>query len=120
LSFKIETVDDKGLHISHRMQGFPPEGYELLPPNSPEYFYHEEVENHLDIGSVVTPLLANPEKALVTVEEDSTLPINPVLGWCFEYFFFNGHILFACDIIYVILSFSYFEGIIKNLYINFP
>jgi hypothetical protein len=78
LSFKIETVDDKGLRRSRRMQGFPPEGYEPLPPNSPEDIYREEVENHSDVGSVATPLLANPERALVTVEEDSTLPINPL------------------------------------------
>ena len=57
----------KGIHTSRRMQGFPPEGYEPLPPNSLEDTYREEVENHLDLGSVATPLLANPERALVTV-----------------------------------------------------
>jgi hypothetical protein len=78
LSFKIETVDDKGLRRSRRMQGFPLEGYEPLPPNSPEDTYREEVENHSDAGSVATPLLANPERALVMVEE-GTLPVNPTL-----------------------------------------
>jgi hypothetical protein len=51
------------------MQGFPPEGYKPLPPNSPEDIYHEEVENHSDAGSAATPLLENPKRALVTVEE---------------------------------------------------
>jgi hypothetical protein len=58
------------------MQGFPREGYEPLPPNSPKHFYCEEVENHSNVGSVATHLLTNPERALVTVEEYSTLPIN--------------------------------------------
>jgi hypothetical protein len=60
------------------MQGFPPEGYEPLPPNSPEYFYCEEVENRSDAESASILLLANPERALVTVEEDPIPPINPV------------------------------------------
>jgi hypothetical protein len=52
------------------MQGFPlEEGYEPLPPNSPEDIYREEVENRSDAGSVATPLLENPESALVTVED---------------------------------------------------
>jgi hypothetical protein len=72
-------VADKGIHRSRRMQGFPPEGYEPLPPNSPEDTYHEEVENHSDAGSAATPLLANPERDLVTVQEGSTLPANPTL-----------------------------------------
>jgi hypothetical protein len=79
LSLKIGTVVDKGLHRSHRMQGFPPEGYEPLPPNSPEDTYREEVENHSDVGSVATPLLANPERDLVMVQEDSTFPVNLAL-----------------------------------------
>jgi hypothetical protein len=68
------------------MQGFPLEGYEPLPPNSPEYFYREEVENHLDVGSIATPLLPNPESALVIVEDPiphitlvSEVPIDPLL-----------------------------------------
>jgi hypothetical protein len=77
LSLKIGTVADKGLRRSRRMQGFPPEGYEPLPPNSPEDTYREEVENHSDVGSVATPLLANPERDLVTVQEGSTFPVNP-------------------------------------------
>jgi hypothetical protein len=76
--FKIETIDNKGLRRSRRMQGIPLEGYKPLPPNSPEYFYREEVENHSDAGSAATPLLENIERALVTVEEDSIIPINPV------------------------------------------
>jgi hypothetical protein len=76
--FKIETLDDKGLHRARRMQGFPPEGYKPLPPNSPKDTYREEVENHSDTGSVSTPVVQNPERALVTVEE-GTLPINPTL-----------------------------------------
>jgi hypothetical protein len=55
-------------------KGLPLEGYEPLPPNSPEYFYREEVENHSDAGSVATPLLENPERALVMVED----PIPPI------------------------------------------
>jgi len=51
---------DKGLHRSRRIQWFPLEGYEPPPPNSPEDTYHEEVENHSYVGSVVTPFLANP------------------------------------------------------------
>jgi hypothetical protein len=66
-------VDDKGIHRSRRMQEFPPKGYEPLPPNSSEDTYREEIENHSDVKSVATPLLANPERALVTVEEGSTL-----------------------------------------------
>jgi hypothetical protein len=50
------------------MQGLPPEGYEPLPPNSLEEIYHEEAENCFDVGSVATPLLENPESALVTIE----------------------------------------------------
>jgi hypothetical protein len=60
------------------MQGIPPEGYEPLPPKSPKDTYREEVETHSDVGSDVTPLLTNPERALVTVEE-GTLPINLAL-----------------------------------------
>jgi hypothetical protein len=54
------------------MQGFPPKGYEPLPPNSPQEIYHEEVENHSDARSVATPLLENLEITLVTVE--NTIP----------------------------------------------
>jgi hypothetical protein len=60
------------------MQGFPLEGYEPLPPNSLNDIYHEEVDNHLDVGSDATPLLTNPKIDLVMVEE-GTLPINPTL-----------------------------------------
>jgi hypothetical protein len=60
-------VADKGLRRSRRMQGLPLEGYEPLPPNAPEDTYREEVENHSDVGSVATPLLENPKRALVTV-----------------------------------------------------
>ena len=59
------------------MQGFPLEGYEPLPPNSPEYFYHEEVENHSNDECVATPLLTKPERTLVIVEDPIPL-INPV------------------------------------------
>jgi hypothetical protein len=58
---KNGIVADKGICISHKMQGFPPEGYEPLPPNSPEDTYHEEFENHSDARSVSTPLLETPE-----------------------------------------------------------
>jgi hypothetical protein len=61
------------------MQGFLPEGYKALPPNLPEDTYREEVENHSDAGSAATPLLANLERALITIEEGSTFPINPTL-----------------------------------------
>jgi hypothetical protein len=68
------------------MQGFPLEGYEPLPPNSPEDIYREEVENRSDVGSVATPLLENPESTLVTVEDPiphtipvSEAPIEPLL-----------------------------------------
>jgi hypothetical protein len=68
------------------MQGFPLEGYEPLPPNSPEDIYREEVENRSDAGSVATPLLENPESALVTVEDSiphtipvSEAPLEPLL-----------------------------------------
>jgi hypothetical protein len=50
------------------MQGFPPEGYQPLPPNPPEDNYCGEVENQSDVGSVVTPLLDNSKGTLVTVE----------------------------------------------------
>jgi len=55
----------------------PPKGYKPLPPNSPEYFYHEEVENHSNAGRVSTPLLANTESTVIMVE-DPIPPINPV------------------------------------------
>jgi hypothetical protein len=83
-------VADKGLRRSRRMQGLNPEGYEPLPPNSPEDTYREEVKNHSDVGSVATPLLENPERDLVTVQEDSTflstqlwqfLSIHSLLNW---------------------------------------
>jgi hypothetical protein len=67
--FKIDIVDDKGLHKSRRMQGFPLEVYELFPLNSVDDIYCEEVDNHSDTGSVATPLLTNPEITLVMVEE---------------------------------------------------
>jgi hypothetical protein len=68
----------KGQNRSRRMQGFPLEGYKSLPTNSPKDTCHEEVENHSYAGSVTTPLLANPERALVMVEE-GTLTFNPNL-----------------------------------------
>jgi hypothetical protein len=58
------------------MKGIPPECYEPLPPNSLDDTYCEEVETHSNDGSVATPLLINPERVLVMVEE-GTLPINP-------------------------------------------
>ena len=64
------------------MQGFPPEGYQPLPPNPPEDNYHGEVENQSDAGSVVTPLIDNQEGALVTVENPTTYvsetPLEPI------------------------------------------
>jgi hypothetical protein len=76
---KIGTMVDKGLYRSCRMQGFPPEGYEPIPPNSPEDTYREEVENYSEAGSVATPLIENPEGALVVVQEGPTPPTNPAL-----------------------------------------
>jgi hypothetical protein len=69
------------------MQGIPPEeGYQPLPPNSPEDTYHEEVENHSEVGSVATPLLENLGRPLVMVENPtpqttyvSISPIEPLL-----------------------------------------
>jgi hypothetical protein len=63
-------------------KGFLQEGYKPLPPNSPEDTYREEVENHSDAGSVATPLLENPERALVTVEDPTphTTPVSEVLS----------------------------------------
>jgi hypothetical protein len=61
------------------MQGFPPEGYEPIPPNSPEDTYCEEVENYSDTGSVATPLIEHPEGAIVVVQEVPTPPANPSL-----------------------------------------
>jgi hypothetical protein len=68
------------------MKGLPLEGYEPLPPNSPKDIYREEVENCSDAGSTTTHLLANPESALVTVEDPiphttpmSKFPIDPLL-----------------------------------------
>jgi hypothetical protein len=74
---KIGIVADKGLRRSRRMQGFPPEGYKPIPPNSPEDTYHEEVENYSDVGSVATPLIENPEGAIVVVQEGPTPPAKP-------------------------------------------
>jgi hypothetical protein len=56
-SFKIDILYNKGFRRSHRMQGFPPEGYKPLPPNSPKDTYREEVENHSYVGSDANPLL---------------------------------------------------------------
>jgi hypothetical protein len=69
----------KGLCRSRRMQGFPLEGCDPLPPNSPEDTYHEEVENHSDVGSDATYFLENPERYLVTVHEVFTLHADPSL-----------------------------------------
>jgi hypothetical protein len=54
------------------------EGYQPLPPNSPEDTYRGEVENQSDAGSVATPLLENSERALVTVENPTphTTPVS--------------------------------------------
>jgi hypothetical protein len=67
------------------MQGFPPEGYQPLPPNPPKDNYHREVENQSDTGSVVAPSLENQEAALVTVENPtphttylSVTPLEPL------------------------------------------
>jgi len=59
------------------MKWLHPKGYEPLHPNSFEDTYHEEVKNHSDVGIVATPLLKNPERDLVVVQEDSNLPVNP-------------------------------------------
>jgi hypothetical protein len=79
-------VDDKGLRRSRKMQGIPLEGYQPLPPNSPEDNYCREVENQSDAGSVISPLLDNLEGALVTVENPiphttyvSVTPLKPLL-----------------------------------------
>ena len=64
--FKIDTVDDKGLRKSRRMQGFPLEGYEPFPLNSPDDIYCEEVDNHCNVA---TPLLTNLEITFFMVEE---------------------------------------------------
>jgi hypothetical protein len=69
---KVKPVDDKGLRRSLRMQGLPPEGYQPLPPNPLEDNYRGEVENQSDVGSVVAPLLDNPEGVLVTIENPTT------------------------------------------------
>jgi hypothetical protein len=58
------------------MQGFSLEGYEPLPPNSPEDIHREEVENRSDVGSIATPLLENPESALVTIEDSIPYTIH--------------------------------------------
>jgi hypothetical protein len=50
------------------MKGFPPKGYQPLPPHPPEDNYHGGVENQSDTRSVVTPPLDNQEGTLVTVE----------------------------------------------------
>jgi hypothetical protein len=69
-------VSDKCICILHRMKGFPSEVYEPLPSNSHEDTYREELKNLSGIGSVSTPFLENPKRALVTVLEGSTLPTN--------------------------------------------
>jgi hypothetical protein len=68
------------------MQGFPLEGYKPLPPNSTKDIYREEVENRSDAGSSATPLLENPESALVKIENSiphttpaSKDPLEPFL-----------------------------------------
>jgi hypothetical protein len=65
---KIEPIENKGLHRSHRIQGIPSEGYRPLPPNPLEENYRGEVENQSDTGSVVGPSLENQEGTLVTIE----------------------------------------------------
>jgi hypothetical protein len=65
------------------MQGLPLEGYQPLPPNSPEDNYHREVENQSDARSVIAPPLDNLEGALVMVENPTTFvsvtPLEPLL-----------------------------------------
>jgi hypothetical protein len=79
----IETIDNKGLHQSRRMQGLPLEGYQPLPPNPLEDNYHREVENRSGAGSAIAPPLDNSEGALVTVENPTTSvsvsPLEPIL-----------------------------------------
>jgi hypothetical protein len=75
-------VADKGLHRSRRMKGFPLEGYEPLPPNSPKDTFCGEVfeeENYSDTRSVVIPLIEHPEGTIVTVREGVVSFVNPPL-----------------------------------------
>jgi hypothetical protein len=58
---------------------FPLEGYEPIPPNSPEETYREEVKKYSDTGSVATPLIKNLERDLVAVQEGPSLPASPTL-----------------------------------------
>jgi len=61
------------------MKWIPPEeGYQPLPPNSPEDNYHGEIYNQSNVGSVATPLLENSKRALVTVE-NTTPHTTPML-----------------------------------------
>jgi hypothetical protein len=76
---KIGIVVDKGLRRSHRMQGFPLEGYEPIPSNSPKDIYCEEVEKYSDAGSVATRLIKNPKGVIVEVEEGPNPLANPIL-----------------------------------------
>jgi len=76
---KIGTVDDNFIHISCRMQGFPLEYHETIPPNSPEDTYREEVQNYLDVRSVATPLIENTEGVIVVVQKVPNPHANPSL-----------------------------------------
>jgi len=73
---KIGTMVNKGLRRSHRMQWFPPKGYKPIPPNSPEETYYEDLENYSDAGNVATPLIENPKRDLVKIQEGPTLTAN--------------------------------------------
>jgi len=70
---------DKFLRRSRRMKWFTIEGYDPIPSNSPEDTYLEEVENYSDTGSPTTPLIENPEGAIVVVQESPTPPTNLAL-----------------------------------------
>jgi hypothetical protein len=74
-------VDD-GLHRSHRMQGFPPEYYQPIPPHSPEDTSRGDIvdeENYSDTGSVATPLIEHSEGVITSVQEGFIHPTNPPL-----------------------------------------
>jgi hypothetical protein len=64
------------------MQGFPLEGYEPLPPNSPEDTFFGEVveeENNYDTRSVATPLIEHSKGAIVIFLEGFVSHVNPPL-----------------------------------------
>ena len=58
----------------------PPEGYQPLPPNPSEDDHRREVENPSDAESVISPPLDNPEDALVTIANPTSVtPLEPLL-----------------------------------------